>query len=213
MNEEILLINKPKGITSFDVIRILRRKLGIKKMGHAGTLDPMATGLMIIGINKGTKKLNDYLKLDKSYHAEILIGTKTDSGDMEGKILEEKEVPDLTETEIKEVLKSMVGILTLPVPRFSAIKIKGRKLYEMARKEQEFEVPLREMNVMNAEFTSLNKEGNKYILKAKFDVGSGTYIRSLAEELGRRIGQPATLYNLVRTRIGEFSLDQAESLD
>src|SRR3989344_3968101 len=119
----ILLVDKPQGITSFDCIRILRRKLGVRKMGHAGTLDPMATGLMIIGVGEGTKKLQDFLKLDKTYEAEILLGVSTDTGDITGKILKKVGMMnyELREEGIKEILRGMVGKLQLPVPAYSAI--------------------------------------------------------------------------------------------
>ena len=118
MNTNILLIDKPKGITSFDCIRILRRKLGVRKMGHAGTLDPMATGLMIISVGEGTKRLQELLKLPKVYEAEILFGIKTDTGDITGKILEESKVSGQMSdvTKLSEVLTGMVGKLELPVP-------------------------------------------------------------------------------------------------
>jgi tRNA pseudouridine55 synthase len=207
--QEIILADKAKGITSFDVIRILRRKLNIKKMGHAGTLDPMATGLMIIGVNKGTKKLNDYLKLDKTYDAEILLGTQTDSGDMDGEILQEIELTGINEDDVKNVIESLKGTLSLPVPRFSAIKRQGKKLYEMARKGEEFEVPVREMVIHNATFKELVKTEGKFIIKASFDVASGTYIRSLAEETGRKLSVPATLCGLRRMTIGDFKVEDA----
>lgn len=206
MNDDIILVNKPKGMTSFDVIRILRKKLGIKKMGHAGTLDPLATGLMIIGIGKGTKKLTQYLKLDKTYEAEILIGVATDTYDIDGKIIEEKEVSNLDEEFIKEKLKLLEGVHEFEVPRFSAIKIKGKKLYELARNSVDFIPPKRKMQVHKAEFIALKQHNQHYILEARFDVASGTYIRTLAVEFGKLIGYPATVYSIKRTRIGDCYL-------
>jgi tRNA pseudouridine55 synthase len=106
-DKEILLIDKPKGISSFDVIRILRKELGVRKLGHAGTLDPLATGLLIIGVGKGTKRLNDLLKLPKVYEMDILLGKKTETGDLEGKVLEEKEVEKIASEEARKVLKDL----------------------------------------------------------------------------------------------------------
>ncbi len=219
---DILLIDKPSGITSFDVIRRLRRKLGIKKIGHAGTLDPMATGLMIIGVGDGTKKLTEYVKLDKEYVAEILIGIKTASGDITGEVIEKKDVPEeavgtFSVEKISDAMASMVGVLTLPVSAYSAIKKNGVPFYKKAfaaeRKGEtvpEAELPIREMKVYEAEL--LNFDIKNKVIKARFKVGSGTYIRSLAEELGRRLGYPATLKNLRRTVIGEFQIEDAESV-
>ena len=157
MNTNILLIDKPKGITSFDCIRILRRKLGVRKMGHAGTLDPMATGLMIISVGEGTKRLQELLKLPKVYEAEILFGIKTDTGDITGKILEESKVSGQMSdvTKLSEVLTGMVGKLELPVPAYSAIKRGGEALYKKARRGEVVETPIKTMEIKAAEFLGL----------------------------------------------------------
>lgn len=209
---EILLIDKPKGITSFDVIRKLRKKLGIKKMGHAGTLDPLATGLLIIGIEKGTKKLNQFLKLPKVYEVEILLGKKTTTGDQEGEILEEKPVHDLPSDRIEKVLESIQGKITLPVPVYSAIKKKGKPLYKMARRGEKVEVPEKEMEVVWVRLKDHYKEDGGYILKLEMEVGSGTYVRSIAEEIGRKLGYPAMVWELRRTKIGEFRVGDAKAI-
>lgn len=210
--EDILLIDKPKGITSFDVIRQLRKKLGIKKMGHAGTLDPLASGLMIIGVGDGTKKLNEYIKLPKSYIAEVLVGEKRSTGDMEGDVIESAKVVDLKEENVKEVLRSMVGVLHLPVPIYSAVKVGGRRLYKEARKGKEVSAPTRDMEIKNTQFVGMNKSGDGYVVNVEFDVASGVYIRSLAEEFGRRLGYPATIKGLRRTRVGDFKIEEAEKI-
>jgi tRNA pseudouridine55 synthase len=223
--KDILLIDKPKGITSFDCIRILRRTLGVKKLGHAGTLDPMATGLMIIGVGNGTKKLQDFLKLDKTYEAEILLGVSTDTGDVTGKILKELgsmnyELWKGKEAEIKKVLDGMVGKLQLPVPAYSAVKRGGEPLYKKARRGEKVESPIKIMEVADCELLAVchpseggDPENDRVIVKVRFDVGSGTYIRSLAEEFGKRLGVPATLANLRRTRIGEFRVEDTEKIN
>jgi len=217
-DEHIVLIDKPKEITSFDVIRRLRKTLGIRKMGHAGTLDPLATGLMIIGINEGTKKLSEYLKLPKEYVAEIRVGERRSTGDLEGVILEEADVSSLDEEMVKETLVGMKGILTLPVSAYSAIKKDGVPMYKRARSAEKSgevvtDVPMRDMDVMDVEFHKLECHGKRCVVTVRFYVGSGTYIRSLAEEFGRRLGYPATLQNLCRTKIGEFELGDAQTLE
>lgn len=214
---DIILIDKPKGITSFDVIRRLRRELGIRKMGHGGTLDPLATGLMIIGIESGTKKLNEYLKLPKEYVAEVLIGEKRSTGDMEGDILESAAVPSLESSVLEQVVRNMVGIHTLPVSAYSAIKQNGVPLYKrarMAEKKGEYvtAVPLRMMEVYEAELLEHLCGEGRCVLTIRFFVASGTYIRSLGEEIGKRLGYPATLQNLRRTKIGEFTIGDARTL-
>ncbi len=264
MNEvsELLLIDKPAGITSFGLIRELRRKLGVKKMGHAGTLDPLATGLMIIGVGKGTKRLTGLVKLDKEYVAEILVGEKRSTGDMEGDVVKEKEVDEIfSDEKISSTLASMVGTLTLPVSAYSAIKRDGVPMYKRARKAEkegkrvsDADLPVRDMKVYAAELLGL-ESGAKPVIKVRFTVGSGTYIRSLAEEFGRRLsdtskpaalvaraitdlekflhlphfsfttrlkqalyrsggaGYPATLKSLRRTKVGEFDIRNAKTLD
>ncbi len=244
--EGILLIDKPRGITSFDCIRILRKKLGIRKMGHAGTLDPMATGLMLIGVGEGTKKLHEFLKLAKTYEAEILLGVKTDTGDVTGRELpiSNSQFPinfqdkKFSEKEIKKTLAGMVGRLELPVPAYSAIKQGGEALYKKARRGEAVDAPVKVMEVTDCELlavchprevgdpvldsllpacdeASAGRQGNDrkgVIVKARFDVSSGTYIRSLAEEFGRRLGIPATLAGLRRIRIGTFTISDAKRL-
>ena len=215
---ELLLIDKPLRITSFDVIRRLRRIFNIKKMGHAGTLDPLATGLMIIGIGPGTKKLTGLVKLDKEYLAEVRIGESRTTGDLEGEVLEEKVVEGLTQEMVGAALATMIGTLTLPVSAYSAIKVDGVPMYKRARRaEQEgeivTEVPMRAMKVDAAELLKFEIQADRAVATVRFAVGSGTYIRSLAEELGRCLGYPATLQALRRTRVGEFDVKDAKTLE
>ena len=247
----ILFIDKPAGITSFDVIRRLRRKLNIKNMGHAGTLDPLASGLMIVGVGEGTKKLGEYLKLDKEYVAKILIGKRTTTGDQEGEVTDEKEIgvgeaaEIFSAEKISAALSDMTGTLKLPVSAYSAIKKDGVPFYKKARAAKrrgqtipESELPVREMKVYEAELLDISfkpagdapkikdddtpeeskenysiiNDSKKYfgMIRVRFKVGSGTYIRSLAEELGRRLGYPASLASLRRTKIGDFKIEEAE---
>jgi len=213
-NKNLLFIDKPKGITSFDVIRRLRKKMGVRKMGYAGTLDPLASGLMIIGVGEGTKKLNRLIGLDKVYIAEILLGKKTDTGDLEGKIIEERLVPEISEDKVKKELAGMVGELELKAPLYSAIKRDGKPLYKYVREGKKVEAPIRKMKVRCADLKKLDLEDlNGPVATVEFEVGSGTYIRSLAEELGERLGTVATLKNLRRVSIGDFKIEHAEKLD
>ena len=214
---EIILIDKPKGITSFDVIRRLRKELNIRKMGHGGTLDPLATGIMIIGIESGTKKLSEYIKLPKEYVAEIRIGEKRSTGDLEGEILEEKEVMELDPIKVAKVIESMHGTLALPVSAYSAIKKDGVPLYKRARKAEKTgevieDLPIRTMQVFSATLENTICADNRCVLTVRFFVSSGTYIRSLGEEIGKRLGYPATLQNLRRTQIGDFKIEDAWEL-
>jgi tRNA pseudouridine55 synthase len=218
MTDDIILVDKPKGITSFDVIRKLRRILNVKKIGHAGTLDPLATGLMILGVGPGTKKLTALVKLDKEYLAEVRIGESRTTGDLEGEIIEEKAIEVLDESVVQATVAGMRGTLTLPVSAYSAIKVDGVPMYKRARHAEKVgevvtDVPVRDMRVDEAELLALTVEGGRGVATVRFYVGSGTYIRSLAEELGRRLGYPATLQNLRRTKVGEFDIKNAKQIE
>lgn len=205
---EIILIDKPPGMTSFDLIRILRQKTGIRKMGHSGTLDPMATGLLIIATGKKTKELSKLIKLSKEYIAEVLFGKKTDTGDITGSVTEEVAVNKISLPLLEKTLLGMLGEIELAVPLYSAIKVSGKRLYKIAISGRKVEPPKRTMALLNFEVIEVkeNKASIKMIVK------SGTYIRSLAEELGRRMKIPATLSGLRRTSIGTFSVSEAISI-
>ena len=222
---ELLLIDKPKGITSFDVIRRVRKQIGIKKIGHAGTLDPLATGLMILGVGPGTKKLTELIKLDKDYSAEILIGESRTTGDLEGDVIESVATVEIDPAKILVAVSSLVGTISLPVSAYSAIKKDGVPMYKRARAAEKIgevitDVPVRDMVVTKAIVDNIEvvfadktmQSISRLIVTVSFSVGSGTYIRSLAEELGRRLGYPATLANLRRTRVGEFRIEDAQKI-
>lgn len=230
MDSDILLIDKPTGITSFDVIRRLRRQFNqegktIPKMGHAGTLDPLATGLMIVGVGPGTKKLSQYIKLDKQYIAEILVGEKRSTGDLAGEILDKATVEEnFSDDYLQTLLSGMVGTLQLPVSAYSAIKKNGVPMYKRARQAAKegkriTDVPVRTMKIYQAGLLDQQvveiDSVKKLVVKVCFEVASGTYIRSLAEEFGQRLGKgyPATLKSLRRIKIGNFSIDEARPLD
>lgn len=201
-------------MTSAAVVAVVKRVLQAKKVGHAGTLDPLATGLLIIGVDEGTKLLANYLKLPKTYEAEILLGEKRSTGDLEGEVIEAGEVSNLLPEDAKQAVLSMVGKRTLPVPVYSALKRGGESLYKKARRGERVEAPLREMVVRSARYGDISKgTAGKIVMRATFDVESGVYIRSLAEELGRRLGYPATLAGLRRTRVGEFRVEDALTLE
>lgn len=209
----MLLIDKPTGISSFDVIRRLRRILGVRKMGHAGTLDPRASGLLLVAVGDETKELRKYVGLDKVYDTEVIIGERRSTGDLEGEVVEAKEVSTLSEDAVRTALSGMAGTLSLPVPVFSAVKVEGTPLYRKAREGKKVTPPRKQMVVHRAVLQStVVREGRAY-LHVEWTVGSGTYIRSLAEELGRQIGYPATVGALRRTSVGEYSIADALSLE
>lgn len=206
-------MDKPAGITSFGVVAKVRKALRVSRVGHAGTLDPMATGLLIIGIGKGTKCLGEYLKLPKVYEATIRVGVRTDTSDIEGKIVEQRDVLRMDIHTAKSVIEGLRGELTLPVSAYSAIKQGGVPLYKKARRGESVVVPLRTMHILEAAYLGIESAGGVCDIRARFAVGSGTYIRSLAEEVGKRLGMPATLARLRRTEVGPFTVKDAVTIE
>lgn len=205
-----LALHKPRGISSFDVIRRLRPIIGKKtKLGHAGTLDPAAQGLLLILVGEATRVQNLLKDLDKEYEAVVRLGVRTDTLDAEGKVLEEVEVPPLDEKPIRSVLDKLTGKRMQQPPRYSALKVKGRRAYDMARSGEEFELHERRVTIYEIELLSWKNP----LLEIRTRVSSGTYIRSLAREIGDELGLPASLAALCRTRIGRFEIKDALRLE
>lgn len=204
----IVLLNKEKGPTSFDIIDRLKHKFKLAKIGHGGTLDPAGEGLLIALIGKGTK-ISDYLPDDKEYEIEIFFGKATNTEDLEGEVIEEKPVPEGLETKIKEAIPSFLGETMQIPPAFSAIKKDGKKLYELARAGKEVNPDPRKITIHSIDLLSV--ESN--IAKLKVVCATGTYMRSLARDLGVKVGSCAVLSALKRTRIGTFILKDAATVD
>lgn len=255
MNDEILLIDKPAGMSSFGVVARVRRKLseqagfvmikgkdGVErqkrkkvKVGHTGTLDPFATGLLIILTGKETKRANEFLKLDKEYIATIRLGATSTTGDIEGEIryfvacegrhcrdssgqLEtatRSNPPDLelnchpTLTDVKEVVQSFVGEIEQTVPAYSAVKINGQRAYKLAREGKEVEMPRRKVQIYEIEI--LHYEWPELEIRCK--VSSGTYIRTLGEDIGKALGVGGYLTALRRTQVGKYRVEDAMTLE
>ena len=205
MMDGLLIFDKEKGITSHDLVYKVRKKLGIKKVGHTGTLDPMATGVLVISIGKGTKTSDYILSSDKVYEAKIKLGVLTDSYDITGKILEEEDVC-FTDEDIKDTLIKFTGKISQRPPIYSALKVKGKKLYEYAREGKDVEIKKRDVEIYKIELLDFNGKDEFTILTK---VSKGTYIRSLANDLGRSLGTFGTLTELRRTRSGSFKIEDA----
>ncbi len=204
----LLLIKKPAGITSFDCIRHLRRTLGVKKIGHAGTLDPMATGLMIMLVGAATKQAQQFSKLDKTYVAEITLGATSTTGDREGEIVPHSQLQP-SQAEIEAALESFTGEITQTPSIYSAIKVNGQEAYKLARKGQTPDMPARKVTINSIKLINYEYP----LVRIEADVSSGTYIRSLAQDIGEKLGTGAYLSDLVRTRVGDYSLEQAAELE
>lgn len=213
MNNDLILIDKPDKITSFGVVARVRRKLSEQagkkvKVGHTGTLDPFATGLLILLANKATKRSDEFLKLDKEYEATICLGKTSTTGDPEGEVLDcSSEIPSLSE--IEKVLKSFIGRIQQVAPRFSAVKINGKRAYDLARKGQKIDMPSRQIEIYSIEILKYQYPE----LKIRTHVSSGTYIRALGEDIGKALGVGAYLTALRRTKIANYDIKDALSLD
>ena len=237
MEDQIILIDKPAGISSFGVVAKVRGRLksefGHKvKVGHTGTLDPFATGLLILLTGKMTKKSNEFLKLDKIYEATLKLGYTSTTGDPEGEITknqvwaggnsgrgpqnvlqsknfgEGEELTGPAQNVIEHTLQLFVGKITQTPPRFSAIKINGQRAYKLARKGQDFEIPSREVEIYSIEILKYDYPE----LKIRTHVSSGTYIRTLAEDIGEKLGTGAYLTALRRTKIGKYDIQNSVML-
>jgi tRNA pseudouridine55 synthase len=203
-----LLVNKGPGITSSRVVQIVKKKFQLKKVGHLGTLDPMATGLLIIAINRATKFASLLLQSEKSYRAEVTLGIQTDTDDAEGEAISSKKV-DITELEIKETLLTFLGASYQLPPDYSALKHKGKPMYKYARNGIKVEKAERKIFIKNIQNILIE------IPKVSFDIScsKGTYIRSIARDLGARVGCGAHLSGLIRTSQEKFMLSDACSLE
>ena len=241
MEDQIILVDKPAGISSFGVVAkvrgYLKAKYGHKvKVGHTGTLDPFATGLLILLTGKMTKRSNEFLKLDKIYDATLKLGYVSSTGDPEGEIREypNAEAPEDTlsrsiitngaiterpkpvttglrersEKDVSLVLDNLIGKIVQTPPKFSAIKINGQRAYKLARQGKDFEIPTREVEIYSLDILEYNYPK----LKIRCHVSSGTYIRTLAEDIGKKLDTGAYLTELRRTKIGNYNLKNASTL-
>ena len=207
--EGVLLVDKPGDHTSHDVVARLRRKLNMKRIGHAGTLDPMATGLMILLIGKATKISQYLISLDKAYEGRIELGKVTDSQDADGEMLETRPVPPLTEAELRAAMAGFLGDQYQMPPMYSAIKIDGVPLYKNARKGVEIEREPRFIRVMTFELTRFDLPRFDFKLRCT----KGTYVRTIAHDLGQKLGCGAHLAALRRTQTDKFDISGALTLD
>lgn len=211
----LVLVDKPKGWTSFDVVNKIRFHLRKKyqqkniKVGHSGTLDPMATGLLLVCTGKWTKELHQLQGLDKVYHAKITLGIETNSYDADGSIISQREVPTLSSTQLDQVLQFFRGSFDQYPPAFSAIKKDGKKLYELARAGKEVKTEARKVIVHDIQLLQYNSPDLDIIVHC----GSGFYVRSLAHDIGTKFGCGGHLSMLERTKIGPYTLEDAWNLE
>ena len=207
----IIVINKPKGYTSHDIVSKVRKILNCKKVGHTGTLDPNATGVLPILIGKGTLLSNYLINHDKIYEATIFLGKRTTTLDIEGEVIEEKEVPKdaLNNEKVDKILQSFKGKQMQMPPMYSAIKVNGKKLYEYARKGQEVTVKPRQIEVYDINLKQIKENKITFICY----VSKGTYIRSLCDDIAKKLGTVGYMSSLNRLKVGNFTIDDAISME
>lgn len=205
----LLLVDKPVGITSFKLVHIIKKIFNVKKVGHCGTLDPLASGLMIVLVGKYTKFQDKFMKQDKVYYAEIKLGLKTDSGDLDGKIISQSDFSHVTKELIETSCKSFLGKISQIPPMYSALKVNGQKLYDLARKGITIDRKPREITIYSIDL--IDYKNDTFSIRVK--CSSGTYIRTLAEDIGTKLNTDTVLIKLVREQIGNYNLSDAANID
>ena len=205
----ILIVNKPKDLTSRDVVNIVSKKLNTKKVGHTGTLDPLATGVLVIAVNKALKLVDDITSLNKEYIAQVTLGIKTDTLDITGNILKEDNNTKVDKDKLIQVLNSFKGKYEMQVPIYSAVKVNGKKLYEYAREGKEVQLPIKEVYINDIEL--LDIKDNTFTFKC--NVSKGTYIRSLINDICNKLDIIGTMSNLTITKQGRFNIEDSIDLE
>ena len=214
MKNGILVINKPKDMTSREVVDIACKKLNTKRIGHTGTLDPIATGVLVLGVNEGCKVIDLLTQEDKIYEAKVLVGLETDTLDITGNVLNEYNIENLTSYEVEKALSNYRGKYNQEVPKYSAIHAGGKRLYEYARNNIDVELPKREIEIYSLDLKDkIYYQDGKYIFSIITHVSKGTYIRSLIRDIGLSLGHPCTMLELNRIKQGTFSLEQAIDIE
>lgn len=206
----IILVNKEKDFTSHDVVSIVK-KITESKVGHTGTLDPNATGVLPLLIGNATKISKYLINHDKEYEAVIQLGKKTTTADIEGEVIEEKEVPEKIYIECENILKSFIGKQKQTPPAYSAIKVNGKKLYSYAREGIKIEIEPRNIEIYNIELMNINKEEKQ--ISFRVSCSKGTYIRSLCEDIADKLGTVGYMKDLKRTKVGDFEIKEAITID
>ncbi len=203
--EGILVVDKPRGMTSHDVVAVVRRRFHMRRVGHAGTLDPLATGVLVVLVGKATKLFHEFEGFDKAYNATLLLGRKTTSADIEGKVVAEADFDHVSRGQFEEGLTHFRGPIEQTPPMVSAVKMNGRRLYELARKGVDVKRAARKIRIDKLETTQFDPP----YVRVYLECSKGTYVRKLAEDIGDRLGCLACISEIQRTKVGPFTIDQA----
>ena len=213
MSDGFVVVDKDPGMTSHDVVAIARRALNTRKVGHAGTLDPMATGVLVLGFNNGTRLLQYITDGDKSYSATIVLGAATTTDDHEGEITSTADASQVSDSDIEKILAAMVGEIMQRPTNVSAIKVDGKRAYDRARSGEEFELPARKVTISQLDIREIRRKEATTLVDIEVTCSAGTYIRAIARDLGAELGVGGHLNRLRRTRVAGFALDQAIGID
>lgn len=205
----ILVVDKPTDITSHDVVDIVRRKFNMKQVGHAGTLDPLATGVLVILLGHATKLFNKFSSCDKAYIATMTLGLVTDTADIRGKVLKQRTCTDISEAQVEEVFKKFLGDIDQVPPMVSALKHKGKRLYELAREGIEVVREARRVKIYSLKILRFQFPDVQFSLECS----KGTYVRKIAEDAGNLLGCGACITQIHRTKVGSFDISQAVKLE
>ena len=208
MSEGIVIVDKPDGMTSHDVVAIARKKFNMRRIGHAGTLDPLATGVLVLLIGKATKLFNKFVAFDKAYRATLILGTRTTSADIQGELIEQKSYAHISRVQMEEAFKKFSGHIAQVPPMVSAVKVKGQKLYQLARKGIEVKREPRQVRIDCLEIEHFNLPDVKFYLECS----KGTYVRQIAEDVGNYLECGACISQIQRTRVGNFGIEEAVNL-
>ncbi|MBB4705422.1 tRNA pseudouridine(55) synthase TruB [Sphaerisporangium siamense] len=209
----LIIVDKPSGWTSHDVVGKLRRLAGTRRVGHAGTLDPMATGVLVVGVEKATRLLGHLALTEKGYDATIRLGVTTNTDDAEGEVLSETSAAQVSDEALHAGVAALTGPISQVPPQVSAIKVNGERAYKRVRDGEEVELAARPVTVHAFEVTAVRREGTAVEVDASVRCSSGTYIRSLARDLGRALGVGGHLTRLRRTRVGPYDLSMARTIE
>lgn len=205
----IIVVDKPSGMTSHDVVSRVRRKLGMRRVGHAGTLDPLATGVLVILLGQSTKLFDKFVSFDKAYAATLMLGTQTTTADITGEVVEKKPFEHINQKEIESVMSEFVGDSEQKPPMVSAVKYKGERLYKLARKGIVVDRPARKIRIDVLKMTDCVLPQVKFYMECS----KGTYVRTLAEDVGSRLGCGACITQIQRTKVGIFTIEDAVKLE
>ncbi len=207
--EGVIVVNKPPGITSHDVVGFIRRKFKMRRVGHAGTLDPLATGVLVMLLGKSTKLFDRFVAYDKSYRATLRLGTKTSTADIMGHVIEEKPFSGITRSRVEEVFRGFVGDIEQKPPMVSAVKHQGQRLYKIAREGKSVERAVRKVRVNEVRLLSFALPEVEFFMACS----KGTYVRQLAEDVGEVLGCGACISQIERTKVGSFDIKDAVKLE